>query len=155
MFCRPWDMSRFMYMQCRHNKIPFPRWGRRWINLRKSYSNFYQCRRTKLNEMLKSLGMTFEGHLHSGLDDSRNIARIAVRLLEDRCELKVNEYLHYDKNENAFNAKHIPVEAPTAGSSTDEELEKSLNDLHLAKDPTELENENVDDLLEYYKLQKS
>lgn len=39
------------------------------------------------------LGMTFEGQLHCGLDDARNIARIAIRLMIDGCELKVNEYL--------------------------------------------------------------
>ncbi|CAG2243047.1 ERI1 [Mytilus edulis] len=108
----PWDMSRFMYHQCRQNKITYPRWGGKWINLRKAYSNFYQCRRTKLNDMLENLGMTFEGHLHSGLDDSRNIARIAIRLAEDGCELKVNEYLHYDRNENAFKSKHITPDSP-------------------------------------------
>ncbi|XP_052102016.1 3'-5' exoribonuclease 1-like isoform X2 [Mytilus californianus] len=150
----PWDMSRFMYHQCRQNKITYPRWGGKWINLRKAYSNFYQCRRTKLNDMLENLGMTFEGHLHSGLDDSRNIARIAIRLAEDGCELKVNEYLHYDKNENAFKSKHISPDSPQGGTS-EEELNQSMDGLHLTNDGAANETEEVDDLLEYYRIQKS
>ena len=37
--------------------------------------------------------MSFEGHLHSGIDDTRNIARIVVRMLEDGCNLRANEQL--------------------------------------------------------------
>lgn len=150
----PWDMSRFMYMQCHHNRIPFPKWCRKWINLRKVYSNFYQCRRTKLNEMLISLGMSFEGHLHSGLDDSRNIARIAMRLAEDGCELKVNEYINYDKNEHKGNAKKVSRDSPM-GRDSEEELDQSLKSLVLSNGASDKETEDVDDLLEYYRLQKT
>lgn len=150
----PWDMSRFLFMQCQHCRIPFPKWGKKWINLRKTYSNFYQCRRTKLNEMLVSLGMSFEGHMHSGLDDSRNIARIAVRLAEDGCELRINEYLHYDKNENKFNPKTLSQDSPRV-SGSDEDLNQSLSSLHLANDASGDQTEDVDDLLEYFRLQKT
>lgn len=44
--------------------------------------------------MLEKLGMDYEGRPHSGLDDSKNIARIAIRMLQDGCELRVNERLH-------------------------------------------------------------
>lgn len=39
--------------------------------------------------MLEKLGMDYDGRPHSGLDDSKNIARIAVRMLQDGCELRV------------------------------------------------------------------
>ena len=41
--------------------------------------------------MLAQLGLAFEGREHSGLDDARNIARVAVRMLRDGCTLRVNE----------------------------------------------------------------
>lgn len=41
--------------------------------------------------MLQILGMQFEGRPHSGIDDTRNIARIAIQLLKDGCELVINE----------------------------------------------------------------
>lgn len=45
--------------------------------------------------MLSELGMTFEGREHCGLDDSKNIARIVIRMLEDRSELRVNCFITY------------------------------------------------------------
>lgn len=49
---------------------------------------------TKLTIMLENLGMNYDGRPHSGLDDSKNIARIAIRMLQDGCELRVNERMH-------------------------------------------------------------
>lgn len=46
-----------------------------------------------LNEMLTFLNMKFEGRQHSGLDDSKNIARIVIKMLGDRSELRVYSFL--------------------------------------------------------------
>lgn len=43
--------------------------------------------------MLTDLGLEFSGRQHSGLDDSRNIARIAAHLLESGDQMRVNERL--------------------------------------------------------------
>lgn len=51
-----------------------------------------------LKGMLTALGMKFEGREHSGLDDSRNIARIVVKMLNDRSELRVYSYLQLLKS---------------------------------------------------------
>lgn len=40
--------------------------------------------------MLKTLGLTFEGRLHSGLDDSTNIVRIMLELAKRGCVFKNN-----------------------------------------------------------------
>ena len=47
--------------------------------------------------MLESLGMTFEGSQHSGIDDSRNIARILIHMLQDGAKMKINEKIHERK----------------------------------------------------------
>lgn len=44
--------------------------------------------------MLEILGLAFEGRQHCGLDDSKNIARIATNILEDGFTLNVNEKLY-------------------------------------------------------------
>ncbi|XP_041368570.1 3'-5' exoribonuclease 1-like [Gigantopelta aegis] len=90
----PWDMSRFMFTQCQLSGICYPRWAKKWINIRKLYSNYYQCRRCRIEEMLSRLGMKFEGNLHSGIDDARNIARIAMHMLKDGCAFKLNEFIN-------------------------------------------------------------
>ncbi|XP_075060716.1 3'-5' exoribonuclease 1 isoform X2 [Mixophyes fleayi] len=91
-----WDMSKFLNMQCHVSRIKYPRFAKKWINIRKCYGNFYKVPRnqTKLLTMLEKLGMSYDGRLHSGLDDSKNIARIAIRMLQDGCELRVNERMH-------------------------------------------------------------
>ncbi|XP_006884203.1 PREDICTED: 3'-5' exoribonuclease 1 [Elephantulus edwardii] len=91
-----WDMSKFLNIQCQLSRLKYPSFAKKWINIRKSYGNFYKVPRsqTKLTIMLEKLGMNYDGRPHSGLDDSKNIARIAVRMLQDGCELRVNEKMH-------------------------------------------------------------
>lgn len=48
--------------------------------------------------MLDHAGFAFQGSPHSGIDDSINIARLVVRLLEDGCKFIVNERIFTDKN---------------------------------------------------------
>ena len=51
--------------------------------------------------MLSMLGLDFEGHPHSGLDDSKNIARVLIRLIQDKAFVRINEKLIIkDLNQN-------------------------------------------------------
>ncbi|NXS25010.1 ERI2 exoribonuclease, partial [Mystacornis crossleyi] len=54
---------------------------------------FYNRKPKGLNGALQDLGIAFEGREHSGLDDSRNTARLAWRLICDGCVLKVTKSL--------------------------------------------------------------
>lgn len=107
-----WDMSKFLNIQCRISKIRYPQFAKKWINIRKSYGNFYKVPRTqiKLSSMLDNLGLKYEGRPHSGLDDSRNIARIALRMLQDGCQLRANERMH------AGQLLSVPSSAPEEGA---------------------------------------
>ncbi|XP_042367273.1 3'-5' exoribonuclease 1 [Plectropomus leopardus] len=107
-----WDMSKFLNIQCRISRIRYPHFAKKWINIRKSYGNFYKVPRTqtKLSTMLEKMGLKYEGRPHSGLDDSRNIARIALRMLQDGCQLRVNERMH------AGQLLSVPSSAPVEGA---------------------------------------
>ena len=48
--------------------------------------------------MLTQLGMGFQGQPHCGLDDSWNIARVAIRLLKDGANLRANEKITIKKD---------------------------------------------------------
>ncbi|MFH4978832.1 hypothetical protein AB6A40_005541 [Gnathostoma spinigerum] len=91
----PWDIAKFFQMQCiKSNSGVIPHDFRFYINIRKAFINKYKgqrLQRINLNGMLKDLGMKFEGREHSGIDDAKNIARIVIKMLEDRSELRVNE----------------------------------------------------------------
>ncbi len=43
--------------------------------------------------MLSIYGLNFEGHEHSGIDDAKNLARIAKRMWEDGAILEANSEL--------------------------------------------------------------
>jgi 3'-5' exoribonuclease 1 len=43
--------------------------------------------------MLENLGLEFEGRPHSGIDDSKNIARVLIKMIEDGCEPDYNQKL--------------------------------------------------------------
>ena len=73
----PWDFRDFFTMQCIFSGIKRPEFSRSWINIRKHFSNKYK-ERSGVDGMLKTLGLSFEGRPHCGLDDARNIARILV-----------------------------------------------------------------------------
>ncbi|TRY99387.1 hypothetical protein DNTS_002005 [Danionella cerebrum] len=107
-----WDMGKFFYTQCKLSRIRYPQFARKWINIRKSYGNFYKVARTqtKLICMLENLGMEYEGRPHCGLDDSCNIARIAIHMLKDGCHLRVNECMHFGE------LRSVPISAPIEGA---------------------------------------
>jgi len=90
-------MSRFLYMQCLSSDIAYPNWAKKWVNIRKVFCNAYGVR-AGVSTMLEVLGLAFEGHLHSGIDDTRNIARILAQLISDGCNIYENEKLVFSSS---------------------------------------------------------
>ena len=77
----PWDFHKFLYQETARKKLPFPSWATRWIDIRQRFQIVFGLEsRIGVNDMLKSLGLEFEGRPHSGIDDARNIARITAAL---------------------------------------------------------------------------
>jgi 3'-5' exoribonuclease 1 len=87
----PWDFENFLNLQCQQSVLQYPYWGRRWVDVRKMFANWFNVRRCGIEKMLHYLGLEFEGKQHCGLDDARNISRILMKLIIDGCELKLNE----------------------------------------------------------------
>lgn len=96
----PWDFSRFLNIQSAVSDISYPKWAKRWINLKKAYGNFYKINRPKLEVMLSNLGLKFKGRLHCGIDDAKNICKVVARLIDDGCVLQVNERLNAGRLES-------------------------------------------------------
>lgn len=129
----PWDMAKFLSQQCKLSRIKFPNFGKKWINISKTYSNFYRTKRLPLAAMLKNSGLEFEGKPHSGLDDTYNIARIVLRMLKDGAPLKINEHIHNNslttRNQRPPNSRQEP------GRSFPDSTLKELSDNNLGVDP--------------------
>ncbi|KAI9353542.1 Eri3 protein-like protein [Obelidium mucronatum] len=82
----PWDIRDFVRKQCNLSGIrPLPVYFKDYIDLRRLFKDIKRDTTVKanLNGMLSALGMEFVGRPHSGIDDTRNIARIALRLMEE------------------------------------------------------------------------
>ncbi|XP_060575306.1 3'-5' exoribonuclease 1-like [Ruditapes philippinarum] len=176
----PWDMFRFMYYQCKESDIEMPAWSKKWVNIRKSYCNFYHCGRGGIEVMLKNLGMKFEGSPHSGIDDSINISRIAIKMLNDGCGLNVNEHIqikYHPHETGTVSARYEPYKEECVNDSEEEEEDQKKKKSEKTQDKWENEShdtfvneiekltlndvekgdddEDFDDLLTYYKLQKT
>lgn len=66
---------------CRRHKLEFPSTFERHINLKKEYSQLRGERPMGMRGALRREGLLLEGSHHRGLDDARNIAKLAQIIL--------------------------------------------------------------------------
>ncbi len=82
--CGDWDLATMLPVQCRASErsiAEFPRIYRRWINIKKIFSRTRRgAKAFGMATMLKDLGLELVGRHHRGIDDCRNIARMAQAL---------------------------------------------------------------------------
>ncbi|KAM4750444.1 ERI1 exoribonuclease 2 [Anableps anableps] len=141
-----WDLGVCLQYECKRKQLHNPDVLNSWIDLRSTYRLFYSRKPKGLNGALQDLGIQFSGREHSGLDDARNTARLAVRMMRDGCVLKITRSLerspsmvksifsnnppskekNVGKKENLLNSSkfpssfHIPLEARQKYSSPKE-----------------------------------
>eukprot|EP00730_Choanoeca_flexa_P012265 TRINITY_DN3816_c0_g1_i1.p1 TRINITY_DN3816_c0_g1~~TRINITY_DN3816_c0_g1_i1.p1 ORF type:complete len:198 (+),score=26.16 TRINITY_DN3816_c0_g1_i1:58-651(+) len=77
--CGDWDLKTCLPNQLRTSKKDSHLGYRQWINIKKAYPG----RRVRgMVELLEKCGLQLEGRHHSGIDDTRNIARCALHMLK-------------------------------------------------------------------------
>ena len=107
-----WDLDHFLDKECKRKAIPKASYLDQWIDLSITYEErrsqerssraskqkqhvVLPKKRTSLKRMLRHYGMQFKGRLHSGIDDARNIARLAIKMLKESDEpLCINDSLN-------------------------------------------------------------
>jgi 3'-5' exoribonuclease 1 len=82
----PWDIVNFLAPECERKGLPFPICAKHWIDARAAFAEWHLIKQLNVQKMLEWSGMVFEGRPHSGIDDTRNIARIVIHLLSQGCE---------------------------------------------------------------------
>jgi len=82
--CGDWDLANLLPRQCAQHHLPVPAWADQWANVKRLFAwNFlHATERATLPEIATALGVAFAGRAHSGIDDSRNIARVLRKMLE-------------------------------------------------------------------------
>ncbi|CAE1319983.1 ERI2 [Acanthosepion pharaonis] len=88
-----WDLNLCLKNECRRKQLRKPPELNQWVDLRATYKKFYDRKPDGLNGALKDLGIVFQGREHSGVDDARNTACLAWRMIQDGCVLKITKIL--------------------------------------------------------------
>ncbi|XP_026158474.1 ERI1 exoribonuclease 2 isoform X1 [Mastacembelus armatus] len=88
-----WDLGVCLQYECKRKQLHKPDVLNSWIDLRSTYRQFYDRKPKGLNGALQDLGIQFSGREHSGLDDSRNTAKLAARMMRDGCVMKITRSL--------------------------------------------------------------
>ncbi|XP_046897491.1 ERI1 exoribonuclease 2 [Hypomesus transpacificus] len=84
-----WDLGVCLQYECSRKQLHKPDVLNSWTDLRSTYKLFYSRKPKGLNGALQDLGIQFSGRQHSGLDDARNTAGLAWRMMKDGCVMKI------------------------------------------------------------------
>jgi len=122
---------------------------RSWIDLRATYKNFYSRKPQGLAGALQDLGIKFSGREHSGMDDARNTARLAWRMISDGC------IMHITKSIDGMLEKLWEIVSQSVDSQRDSSRKENIlngyndrkssaliarNKLQIKQSPTSVEN---------------
>eukprot|EP01017_Pseudomicrothorax_dubius_P022755 TRINITY_DN2457_c0_g2_i2.p1 TRINITY_DN2457_c0_g2~~TRINITY_DN2457_c0_g2_i2.p1 ORF type:complete len:463 (-),score=123.38 TRINITY_DN2457_c0_g2_i2:110-1498(-) len=81
--CGDWDLRTCLKGEATYKKLFVPEYLQRWINIKQIFASAMNTAPPKgLWLMVDQLGMSFEGRQHSGIDDSKNIAKVVIKLLQ-------------------------------------------------------------------------
>jgi inhibitor of KinA sporulation pathway (predicted exonuclease) len=75
-----YDLEQFR-IDCRRHKIEFPKTFQKHINLKAEYRRFFGNKHCGMATALQQQKIPFLGTHHRGIDDARNIAQLAHRIL--------------------------------------------------------------------------
>ncbi|NWY45309.1 ERI2 exoribonuclease, partial [Sylvia atricapilla] len=125
-----WDLGVCLHYECKRKQLRKPDILNSWIDLKATYRAFYNRKPKGLNGALQDLGIAFQGREHSGLDDSRNTARLAWRLICDGCVLKVTKSL-----DKAYQKSNL-ISRTLTGNVTDKTPLGSKSRLETSRDGT-------------------
>lgn len=89
-----WDLGVCLEYECKRKQLLKPVFLNSWIDLRVTYKIFYKRKPKGLSGALQEVGIEFLGREHFGLDDSRNTAFLAWKMIRDGCVMKITRSLN-------------------------------------------------------------
>ncbi|XP_006813404.1 ERI1 exoribonuclease 2-like [Saccoglossus kowalevskii] len=103
-----WDLGVCLQYETKRKQLRKPHELNSWIDLRATYRSFYSKKPNGLNGALQDLGIHFAGRQHSGLDDARNTAKLAWRMITDGCNMKITKSLPNPMHQKPKNIGKAP-----------------------------------------------
>ncbi|KAK7465482.1 hypothetical protein VKT23_005460 [Stygiomarasmius scandens] len=96
----PWDLGDLLTKQCFHSRIQPPGWLQNnvidvrravklWMTGGEKTTSTHGAT-PNIRGQLSALGLDFQGRLHSGIDDTRNISRVVIELARRGVKLQPN-----------------------------------------------------------------
>ena len=114
-----WDFKTMLPNQCATSGVAVPHAYRQWCNIKTPFTaTIRHPKSSGMTSMLHTLGLELEGRHHRGIDDSRNIARITLALLDRGATFDVTSRL----SPSQFPA--LPLTLQWQGKSVDVVLKK-------------------------------
>lgn len=90
--CGAWDLKTMLPKEIKNKKLPYYNVYKSYINIKDEFEYFYKKKAGGMVGMLKYLNINLEGRHHSGIDDTRNISKILLKLISDgHTNFKVNK----------------------------------------------------------------
>ena len=86
--CGDWDLKTMLPSQCHYLRLSVPHYFQRWVNIKRVFEVATGQRARGMPRMLQALGLELEGRHHSGIDDSKNIARILGELAKTQNDIQ-------------------------------------------------------------------
>ena len=78
--CGDWDLKKCLPVNCDFLAIPYPDYLKKWINIKTYFQAIVGQKGHGMKTMLRDLKLPLDGRHHSGIDDSKNIAKILQEL---------------------------------------------------------------------------
>jgi len=75
-----YDLNQFR-KDCERHKMELPATFENHINLKKEFARIEQCKPMGMNAALEKMNIPLQGTHHRGIDDARNIAKLARHIL--------------------------------------------------------------------------
>lgn len=88
-----WDLDICLHKECIRKSLKKPQLFNRWINIKAIFRNKYKRQHFNFEDALHDLGLTFVGRAHSGIDDARNLATLAYKMVNDGARLVITRDL--------------------------------------------------------------
>jgi ERI1 exoribonuclease 3 len=81
--CGKWDLQTQLVRELKKKKLPSHRAYKSFINVKAEFEHFYKTKARGMPHMLRHLHLPLIGRHHSGIDDTRNIAQILLKMVTD------------------------------------------------------------------------
>lgn len=88
-----WDFGVCLQGECERKRLNKPPYFDQWIDIKQTYKVCYMTNPKNFADAMQNAKLKFEGREHSGIDDARNIARLAFQMAINGIQYEITKDL--------------------------------------------------------------